>query len=119
MVSQIRNPSICPPPQPRLKRVDRQKLIVILVGLPARGKTFLCNKLMCYLNWLGHPTRHFNVGMYRRHAFNGRDADADFFDADNPKGLEVRAKALSDALDDLEAWLAAGKAKIVGVNRGV
>lgn len=21
------------------------------VGLPARGKTFLCNKLMCYLNW--------------------------------------------------------------------
>jgi len=31
--------------------VDRQKLIVILVGLPARGKTFLCNKLMCYLNW--------------------------------------------------------------------
>lgn len=37
----------------RRKRVDRQKLIVILVGLPARGKTFLCNKLMCYLNWCG------------------------------------------------------------------
>jgi hypothetical protein len=33
------------------KRVDRQRLIVLLVGLPARGKTFLCNKLMCYLNW--------------------------------------------------------------------
>ena len=35
----------------RRKRVELQKLIVILVGLPARGKTFLCNKLMCYLNW--------------------------------------------------------------------
>ena len=35
----------------KLKRVDRQRLIVILVGLPARGKTFLCNKLMNYLNW--------------------------------------------------------------------
>jgi hypothetical protein len=35
----------------RLKRAERQKLIVIMVGLPARGKTFLCNKLMCYLNW--------------------------------------------------------------------
>lgn len=35
----------------RLHRVDRQKLIIILVGLPGRGKTFLCNKLMCYLNW--------------------------------------------------------------------
>ena len=32
-------------------RLDRQKLIIILVGLPGRGKTFLCNKLMCYLNW--------------------------------------------------------------------
>ncbi len=31
--------------------MDRQKLIIILVGLPGRGKTFLCNKLMCYLNW--------------------------------------------------------------------
>ena len=39
------------PRRRRRKRVDRQKLIVILVGLPARGKTFLCNKLMCYLNW--------------------------------------------------------------------
>lgn len=29
----------------------KQKLIIVLVGLPARGKTFLCNKLMCYLNW--------------------------------------------------------------------
>ena len=37
----------------RRPRVDRQKLIIILVGLPGRGKTFLCNKLMCYLNWYG------------------------------------------------------------------
>ena len=33
------------------RRPDRQKLIIILVGLPGRGKTFLCNKLICYLNW--------------------------------------------------------------------
>lgn len=37
----------------RRRGVDRQKLIIILVGLPGRGKTFLCNKLMCYLNWCG------------------------------------------------------------------
>lgn len=37
------------------RRVDKQKLIIILVGLPGRGKTFLCNKLMCYLNWCGRP----------------------------------------------------------------
>jgi hypothetical protein len=31
--------------------VDNGRLAVIMVGLPARGKTFLCNKLMSYLNW--------------------------------------------------------------------
>jgi signal recognition particle GTPase len=40
----------------RRRGVDKQKLIIILVGLPGRGKTFLCNKLMCYLNWLGALT---------------------------------------------------------------
>lgn len=30
---------------------ERTKYIIILVGLPGRGKTFLCNKLKCYLNW--------------------------------------------------------------------
>lgn len=30
---------------------ERSKLVIILVGLPGRGKTFLCNKLKCYLNW--------------------------------------------------------------------
>ncbi len=39
----------------RRRGVDRQKLIIILVGLPGRGKTFLCNKLLCYLNWWGSP----------------------------------------------------------------
>ncbi|WVY92654.1 hypothetical protein V8G54_031742 [Vigna mungo] len=32
------------------------------VGLPARGKTFTAAKLTRYLRWLGHNTKHFNVG---------------------------------------------------------
>lgn len=54
------------------------------VGLPGRGKTFLCNKLKCYLNWLGHETKHFNVGMYRRQEKGqGELQDANFFDHTN------------------------------------
>lgn len=30
---------------------QKSKLIIVMVGLPGRGKTFLCNKLKCYLNW--------------------------------------------------------------------
>lgn len=32
--------------------VEKDKLIIFMVGLPGRGKTFLCNKLVSYLNWL-------------------------------------------------------------------
>lgn len=88
------------------KRVDRQKLVIILVGLPARGKTFLCNKIMCYFNWLGHPTRHFNVGNYRRSQANaGEVQDATFFDPSNKEGFAARQRALVAALEDMESWL--------------
>jgi len=42
------------------------KLIIIMVGLPARGKSYLVKKIARYLNWLQHPTRIFNVGDRRR-----------------------------------------------------
>ncbi|PNH04155.1 6-phosphofructo-2-kinase/fructose-2,6-bisphosphatase, partial [Tetrabaena socialis] len=76
------------------------------VGLPGRGKTFLCNKLCCYLNWLGHATRHFNVGAYRRcQRSNDEVQDAGFFDHANEAGVEARNRALHAALDDLVAYL--------------
>jgi 6-phosphofructo-2-kinase/fructose-2,6-biphosphatase len=45
---------------------ERRQLAIVLVGLPARGKTFTAAKLTRYLRWLGHDTKHFNVGKYRR-----------------------------------------------------
>lgn len=47
------------------------KLIIIMVGLPARGKSYLVKKITRYLNWLQHPTRIFNVGDRRRVAAGG------------------------------------------------
>lgn len=37
-----------------------------MVGLPARGKSYITKKITRYLNWLQHDTRIFNVGERRR-----------------------------------------------------
>ena len=42
------------------------KLVIVMVGLPARGKSYITKKLARYLNWLQHDTRIFNVGEKRR-----------------------------------------------------
>lgn len=42
------------------------KLVIIMVGLPARGKSYVTKKLARYLNWLQHDTEIFNVGERRR-----------------------------------------------------
>ena len=37
-----------------------------MVGLPARGKSYVTKKIARYLNWLQHDTKIFNVGERRR-----------------------------------------------------
>ncbi|MEQ2188028.1 6-phosphofructo-2-kinase/fructose-2,6-bisphosphatase 3, partial [Goodea atripinnis] len=31
--------------------------VIVMVGLPARGKTYVSKKLTRYLNWIGIPTK--------------------------------------------------------------
>lgn len=42
------------------------KLVIIMVGLPARGKSYITKKIKRYLSWQQHTTRIFNVGNRRR-----------------------------------------------------
>ena len=42
------------------------KLVIVMVGLPARGKSYITKKIARYLNWLQHDTQIFNVGERRR-----------------------------------------------------
>ncbi|KAL7267878.1 6-phosphofructo-2-kinase [Rhizina undulata] len=49
------------------------KLIIVMVGLPARGKSYVTKKLARYLNWLQHDTKIFNVGNRRRIAAGAHD----------------------------------------------
>jgi broad specificity phosphatase PhoE/predicted kinase len=81
-----------------------RKLLIVMVGLPARGKSYIARKLARYLAWLGHRTRVYNVGSYRRAAFGNQPAT--FFDPSNSDGAAARQQAAEEALTDACEFLA-------------
>jgi len=96
---------------------NSKRLVIALVGLPARGKSFVSRKLETFLNWSGVKCRIFNVGKYRRQAYaliskeSNRDrgqagsCDANFFDAKNKEAAALRERVAKIALDDMLKWL--------------
>lgn len=64
-----------------------QKVAICMVGLPARGKTYISRRLNRYLSWLGYNSRVFNVGHYRRQLW-GTECDSHFFDPKNEQVSE-------------------------------
>jgi len=77
------------------------KIIITLVGLPARGKSFTSNNLSRFLNWCGINCKVFNSGDYRRNLLEGFQ-DADFFNKDNnDKREEISKLCFNELLD----WL--------------
>jgi broad specificity phosphatase PhoE/predicted kinase len=83
------------------------KLAFVMVGLPARGKTFIARKIARYLSWLGHRTQVFNVGSYRR-ARLGSHQHHTFFDPGNEAGQAARRAVALAALDDMLEFLRSG-----------
>uniref|UniRef100_A0A674D5D3 6-phosphofructo-2-kinase/fructose-2,6-bisphosphatase-like n=1 Tax=Salmo trutta TaxID=8032 RepID=A0A674D5D3_SALTR len=63
--------------------------MIVMVGLPARGKTYISKKLTRYLNWIGVPTKVFNVGQYRRDATQSYKS-YEFFRPDNQEAMKIR-----------------------------
>jgi broad specificity phosphatase PhoE/predicted kinase len=80
------------------------KLAFVMVGLPARGKTFIGRKVARYLSWLGYHARVFNVGAYRRQRL-GSYQHHSFFDQANEQGNAARLELALAALDDMLDWL--------------
>ncbi|CAL4069552.1 unnamed protein product [Meganyctiphanes norvegica] len=78
--------------------------VVVMVGLPARGKTYMARKLTHYLNWVGIKTRVFNLGDYRRKA-EKESTQHNFFRGDNTEGLKLREKCAIAALNDMCNWI--------------
>jgi len=87
-----------------MHRKDTSKVAFAMVGLPARGKTYIARKVVCYLSWLGHQTRAFNVGSYRRAQLGSHQAH-DFFDPENEVGRAALLQMAVSALDDMTQYL--------------
>jgi len=93
---------------PPLHILDTERhLLLGMVGLPARGKTYIAKKLARYLSWLGYKTKVFNVGEYRR-KIAGADKNADFFDPANEEACKIRNQCAQLAWNDLMQFFAEG-----------
>ncbi|CAK7271787.1 Fructose-2,6-bisphosphatase [Sporothrix epigloea] len=93
-------------------QVEDLKVCVVMVGLPARGKSFIAQKAQRYLQWLSIPAQTFNVGNYRRK--DAAQPTADFFDTSNAEGERTRRAAAEAAVADMLKWLKTGGG-VVGI----
>jgi len=87
------------------------RICVVMVGLPARGKSYIAQRAQRYLKWLSIPAATFNVGSYRRE--NAPHPSADFFDTNNAEGERQRRAAANAAVSDMLKWFKSGG--VVGI----
>lgn len=95
------------------------KLAIVIVGLPARGKTYCARNIARYLKWLGIASKCFSIADYRARHYclsgtGGEDGSctragsppslvlaADYFDPQNATAMAERAIFAEQALQDL------------------
>lgn len=80
------------------------KLIIALVGLPARGKSYTSNNLCRFLNWCGLKTKVFNSGEYRRILLGGFQ-DSDFFNYEIKENYNKKEEISKECFNNLIKWI--------------
>ncbi|XP_041860340.1 6-phosphofructo-2-kinase/fructose-2,6-bisphosphatase-like [Melanotaenia boesemani] len=85
--------------------------MIVMVGLPARGKTYISKKLTRYLNWIGVPTKVFNLGQYRRDATRSYNS-YEFFKPDNTEAMKIRKACANAALEDVCEYFTTGQGQV-------
>ncbi|KAG8347289.1 6-phosphofructo-2-kinase/fructose-2,6-biphosphatase [Trypanosoma vivax] len=85
---------------------DSVSLVVCMVGLPGRGKSFIGRRITRYLNWKGVPCRVFNAGNYRRRFLGAENTmRAEFYDPQNSEGKRMREAMVRLASADLVKFI--------------
>jgi len=86
------------------KAVAREAVVLVLVGLPARGKSYLSGAVVRHLRLLGVRVRNFNAGELRRDTGKA-GIGADFFSAKNADAKRERERLAMQCLDALLEWI--------------
>jgi adenylate kinase family enzyme len=88
----------------RISDVVDERIVIAMVGLPARGKSYMSKAIMRYLRFLGVDCKLFNAGNKRRDQGQA-GADASFFDPKNKKSHALKEQMAMETLDDMFDWL--------------
>lgn len=83
------------------------KLIIIMVGLPARGKSYISQKLHRYFTWSGLSSKIFNVGDSRREKYP--NITSEFF---SPSNIHTRNNIAEKLFLELIEWIIIKENKI-------
>eukprot|EP00932_Pfiesteria_piscicida_P017692 SRR837773.457.p1 GENE.SRR837773.457~~SRR837773.457.p1 ORF type:complete len:505 (-),score=110.01 SRR837773.457:233-1549(-) len=84
--------------------VADEKLVIAMVGLPARGKSYISKAIIRYLNFLGCNVRIFNAGNLRRDTGKA-GIGAEYFDPHNEEAKRQREQLAMQCLDNLIDFL--------------
>jgi len=88
---------------------DKCRIVLVMVGLPARGKSYISKKVVNYMIWRGVKSRIFNVGNHRREILNTQTTQtADFFSPENKSAQTQRENIALEVLDSLFQWIREG-----------
>eukprot|EP00968_Pinguiococcus_pyrenoidosus_P021931 scaffold2963_cov250-Pinguiococcus_pyrenoidosus.AAC.12 len=83
------------------------KLVIVMVGVPGRGKTYIARKVARYLRWINYRTRVFSLARMRQEQF-GQKQSADWYDPNNADAHSLRMEVLRRAVDDMMRFLNRG-----------
>jgi len=87
---------------------NSDKLCIVMVGLPARGKSTIARKLRENLTKDRIPSRIFNNGQLRRRIRGQDTSSPEFYDPNNEAGVRLRERIALTNLDRAKRFLNSG-----------
>ncbi|KAJ3808421.1 6-phosphofructo-2-kinase-domain-containing protein [Lentinula aff. lateritia] len=97
------------------------KILVLTIGLPARGKTHVSRSLERYLRWMGVKTQVVSLGDYRRKTLGGaQKLPADYFHLGekSPETIALRKKVSDGCEQQIWDFFKTGQVVIYDANNG-